>query len=119
MPTDSANAHKFTSSILQAVILDAEAFFTKTPVSSFPPAERFEGGGVYALYYKGNFKLYKAISLKTIKEDSLPIYVGKAVPAGWRTARAATTSGTPLFSRIREHFRNIQQVENLSPPDYK
>ncbi len=119
MPTDSANAHKFTSSILQAVILDAEAFFTKTPVSSFPPAERFEGGGVYALYYKGNFKLYKAISLKTIKEDSLPIYVGKAVPAGWRTARAATTSGTPLFSRIREHFRNIQQVENLSPPDFK
>ncbi|MGO9019201.1 MAG: Eco29kI family restriction endonuclease [Syntrophobacteraceae bacterium] len=119
MTKDYTNAHRFTSSVLQAIIHDARAFFTKTPVSSFPPDEKFEGGGVYALYYKGNFKLYKAISLTTIKEESLPIYVGKAVPAGWRTARINTTSRTPLFSRIREHFRNIKQVENLSPTDFK
>jgi len=119
MPRDSTNAHRFTSSVLQAIIHDAGAFFAKTPVSSFPPLERFEGGGVYALYYKGNFELYKAISLPTVEEESLPIYVGKAVPAGWRTARIDSTSGTPLFSRIREHFRNIQQVENLSSNDFK
>jgi hypothetical protein len=119
MSKNSTNAHRFTSSILQEIIHDAEVFFTRTPVSSFPPDERFECGGVYALYYTGDFELYKAISLTTIEEESLPIYVGKAVPAGWRTARADITSGTPLFSRIREHFRNIQQVENLSPNDFK
>lgn len=119
MPKVSANVHRFTSSVLQAIVHDAEAFFTRTPVSLFPPDERFEGGGVYALYYKGNFKLYKAISLTTIKEESLPIYIGKAVPAGWRTARVNSTSRGPLFSRISEHFRNIQQAENLSSKDFK
>lgn len=119
MPKDSANAHRFTSSVLPRIIRDAEAFFTRTPVSVFPPAEKFEGGGVYALYYNGNFKLYKAISLTTIEEESLPIYVGKAVPAGWRTARINTTSRRPLFSRIREHFRNIHQAANLSPNNFK
>ena len=46
---------------------------------------------------QGDFDLYKAISLTTIEEESLPIYVGKAVPAGWRTARVTTTSRKPLF----------------------
>jgi hypothetical protein len=119
MSKNSTNAHRFTSSILQEIIHDAEAFFIKTPVSPFPPAERFEGGGVYALYYLGNFELYKALSLTTIEEGSLPIYVGKAVPAGWRTARVTTTSKMFLFSRIREHFRNIRQAENLSTNDFK
>jgi len=81
MSKNRTNAHRFASSILQEIMHDAEIFFTKTPVSSFPPPERFEGGGVYALYYQGNFELYKAISLATIEEESLPIYVGKAVPA--------------------------------------
>lgn len=114
-----ADANRFKSSVLQAVINEAEAFFIKTPVSPFPPSEPFEGGGVYALYYSGDFKLYRAISVKTVKKESLPIYVGKAVPAGWRTARITTTSKTPLYNRIREHFRNIEQAENLSPEDFK
>ncbi len=119
MSKDKTNAHRFTSSILQAIIHDAEAFFAGMPVSLFPPTERFEGGGIYALYYKGDFELYRAISLATIEEDSLPIYVGKAVPAGWRTARVNTTSRTPLFNSIREHSRNIQQAENLSPNNFR
>jgi hypothetical protein len=114
-----ANPHKFKSSVLQVVINEAEAFFVRTPLSLFPPSVPFEGGGDYALYYSGDFDLYKAISVRTIKKESLPIYVGKAVPSGWRTARIMTTSKTPLYNRIREHFRNIQQTENLSPKDFK
>lgn len=119
MQKHGISAHRFKSSVLQSIINDAEAFFTKTPVSLFPPAEPFEGGGVYALYYSGDFDLYRAISIRTIKSKSLPIYVGKAVPSGWRTARITTISGTPLYNRIREHFRNIEQVENLSANDFK
>jgi len=119
MPEDRASAHRFISSVLREIINEAVEFFTKTAVSSFPPAERFEGGGVYALYYMGDFELYKMISLKGIEEKSLPIYVGKAVPPGWRTARVTTTSSASLFSRIREHFRNIEDVNNLSVKDFK
>ncbi len=119
MQKGGVNAHRFKSSVLQSIINDAEAFFIKTPVSLFPPAEPFEGGGVYALYYSGDFDLYKTISVKAIKKESLPIYVGKAVPSGWRTARITTTGKTPLYNRIREHFRNIQQAENLSVNHFK
>src|ERR1700693_2811640 len=35
--------------------------------------ERFYGSGVYAIYYKGNFPAYRAISKR-----EHPIYVGKA-----------------------------------------
>jgi hypothetical protein len=114
-----ANAHRFKSAVLQSIIFEAEAFFIKTPLSLFPPDEPFEGGGVYALYYFGDFDLYKAISVKTIKKESPPIYVGKAVPPGWRTARITATAKTPLYGRIREHLRNIQQTQNLSVNDFK
>jgi hypothetical protein len=107
------------SSVLRGIIDDAVAFFSKTPLSLFPPVEKFEGGGVYALYYEGIFELYKTLSGITVKEEALPIYVGKAVPPGWRTARVETTGKTPLLSRIREHSRNIEQVESLSVKDFK
>lgn len=114
MPENSNKAHRFVSSVLQGIIDDAVAFFLKTPMSLFPPGERFEGPGVYALYYVGDFELYKALPGLTVEGEALPIYVGKAVPPGWRTARVETTGKTPLLSRIREHSRNIQQVNNLS-----
>lgn len=87
MQEHGIKAHRFKSSVLESIIHEAESFFSKMPLSSFPPTEPFEGGGVYALYYYGDFDLYKAISIRTIKNESLPIYVGKAVPSGWRTAR--------------------------------
>jgi hypothetical protein len=119
MPENGASVHRFTSPILQGIIKEAEKYFTKTPASSFPPTESFEGGGVYALYYTGDFEHYRALSLAAIEEESTPIYVGKAVPPGWRTARSTTTSKRSLFNRIREHFRNIEAVENLSTDDFK
>ena len=119
MPENSISVHKFTSPVLQGIINDAEKFFTKTPVSLFPPPKSFKGGGVYALYYMGDFELYRTLSLTTIEEESLPIYVGKAVPPGWRMGRATTTDKSSLFNRIREHSRNIQQAENLSANDFK
>jgi hypothetical protein len=119
MPRNSTEKHKFVSSLLHAIIDDAVKFFSTTPVSLFPPGERFEGGGVYALYYQGDCELYKAFSGLTVKGEPWPIYVGKAVPPGWRTARAEAKGKTPLLRRIREHSRNIEQAENLSVEDFK
>ena len=47
---------------------------------------------------------------------SVPIYVGKAVPRGWRQARIENLSAKKSYelnSRLREHSRSIQQTETL------
>ncbi|GAB4544646.1 MAG: hypothetical protein Kow0063_38440 [Anaerolineae bacterium] len=48
-----------------------------------------------------------------------PIYVGKAVPWGWRTARVADSDAPALYQRLREHARSIQQAQNLEIDDFR
>ena len=54
------------------------------PVVNLPP-EPFLGAGVYAIYYAGSFAPYQQIA-RSNRDGSyvVPIYVGKAVPAGAR-----------------------------------
>ncbi len=49
--------HIFQSASLIALIDEAVESMINTPMVSVPPEERFSGGGVYALYYKGAFPL--------------------------------------------------------------
>ncbi len=85
-------------------------------MESLPPAETFAGGGVYALYYKGDFPLYKKIYNK--KKD-LPIYVGKAVLPGWRQGRNTAKENDPaLCRRLNEHSRSINAASNLELTDF-
>jgi hypothetical protein len=44
----------------------------------------FDGAGIYAIYYKGNFPLYVKISTKNKTGFVQPIYAGKAIPEGGR-----------------------------------
>lgn len=87
-----------------------------TPMESLPPSEKFAGGGVYALYYTGDFPLYS----KVYKQNSdLPIYVGKAVLPGWRQGRGATKESSPaLYRRLNEHTRSIEAATNLEVSDF-
>src|SRR5271155_4761139 len=52
------------------------------PHEQLPPAIRFAGGGVYALYYRGDFAPYARICNQ---DCTVPIYVGKATPTATRT----------------------------------
>lgn len=55
------------------------------PVVPLPPAEQFGGAGIYAIYYTGNHPIYDTIAQANRNDMfKLPIYVGKAVPAGSR-----------------------------------
>lgn len=63
--------------------------------------ERFYGSGVYAIYYKGKFPAYAAISKR-----EHPIYVGKADPAD-PSSKTAREQGDKLSSRLNEHRKNI------------
>ena len=112
--------HTFRSPKFKSVVQEAIKFFAGTPVHPLPPADRFFSGGVYALYYVGNFKLYRHIAALNSTSLSQPIYVGKAVPPGWRTARAASSAEiTSLRGRLREHARNIGQVKNVDVASFR
>jgi len=111
--------HVFNSPKLTAVVNEAVEFFAKTPNHILPPSERFLGGGVYALYYKGHFKPYTEITKRNQRSCELPIYVGKAVPPGWRTARINVSESPDLYRRLSEHTRSIMQTPNLEITDFR
>ncbi len=66
----------------------------------------FYGSGVYAIYYTGDFKLYKPIS-----STETPIYVGQAAPAT-NTARTPMEQGDRLARRLAEHAKNIARASS-------
>lgn len=111
--------HIFKSPKIHTVINEAIAFLNQTPIHQLPPPETFIGTGVYSLYYLGNFGLYKKIADANIIECIHPIYIGKAVPKGWRTARAGSEDDATLAQRLREHARSIKQGSGLDIKDFK
>ena len=82
---------------------------------SLPPSETFEGAGVYAVYYHGDFEGYDTI----VNTDPLPpIYVGKAVPAGARKGGSRVSGGCELHQRLKQHSKSIAQAKNIQLEDF-
>ncbi|NLV26842.1 MAG: Eco29kI family restriction endonuclease [Methanomicrobiales archaeon] len=109
--------HQYKSPTFKGIVEDAISFLEKTPSLELPPDTQFEGSGVYALYYFGNFQLYQD-NIKKDSEELIPIYVGKAVPSGWRTARNSSSTQSSLSRRLREHARSIESTTNLNVDDF-
>jgi len=108
--------HIFNSKSFVELIEEAIDFFIQSPSEQLPPDEKFPGGGVYALYYSGDFQDYEVIFKR---DPDVPIYVGKAVLPGWRQARSTVKEGaTSLYSRLREHSRSIDAATNLDLSDF-
>ncbi|WP_310628040.1 Eco29kI family restriction endonuclease [Limnohabitans sp.] len=108
--------HVYHNEAFAELVKDAVRFFNGTPVHSLPPPERFLGTGVYALYYTGNNSLYKRYKELNRLSYDYPIYVGKAVPEGWRQSRVSDstdTQSTELYRRLREHSRSISVGDGL------
>lgn len=103
--------HIFRSPQLQELMLDALRFFNGTPVHNLPPATKFGGSGVYAIYYTGDFPLYQKVSASNRTSYSLPIYVGKAIPSGGRKGlKKSADNEDSLHKRLREHTTSIHQA---------
>ena len=113
--------HVYRNDEFSEILKDAVRFFHGTPVFPIPPPEPFIGSGVYAFYYIGKTGIYAKYG-KEINRTAynVPIYVGKAVPDGWRQSRNVGTAGakTKLFSRIKEHVKSIQATHSLSVVDF-
>ena len=75
--------------------------------------EDFYGSGVYAIYYRGQFKEYSRISA-----TETPIYVGKADPAVGN-ARDPIEQGDRLSRRLKDHKNSISKPKNLDVSDFE
>ncbi len=92
-----------------------QEFLSQHP-ARLPPDHVFPGAGVYALYYSGDFALYAPIVGRRLEgKYEIPIYVGKAVPKGSRKGGGfdSDQTGTPLYSRLKQHSRSIELATNL------
>lgn len=76
----------------------------KTPLENL---ERFYGSGIYAIYYDGDFPIYRPI-----RGTETPIYVGKADPK-LDHATTPKEQGERLSVRLRDHRRSINNAKNL------
>jgi len=96
----------------------AEAMLERFPVP-LGGVPRFDGAGVYAIYYTGDFPLYEPIAAAN-RDDQWrwPIYVGKAIPAGGRKGATSDAEVRSLVARLREHASSIRAVENLNIDDF-
>ena len=83
------------------------------PSSALPPADPFNGAGVYTIHYGGSFPVYAAMS------DEEPIYVGKADWPGKRQGRVAAKQTSPAYRRLSEHAASIEKVQNLDLTDFR
>src|SRR5688500_18317266 len=76
-----------------------------TPLGAVP---RFQGAGLYVIYYTGDFPAYQMIAERNRDNKfEQPIYVGKAIPKGGRKGGLIVadpqkpTKGTVLSSRLK------------------
>lgn len=110
--------HVFHSEAFAEIIKDTIRFFNGTPVHLLPPPESFIGTGVYALYYIGKSEYYKHLYELNRLNFIQPIYIGKAVPRGWRQARIQQSSNE-LYNRLCDHQNSIRQANNLNLEDFR
>lgn len=94
----------------------------KMPLVSMKDLQRFEGAGVYALYYSGTLEIYKPLLESLATESARPIYVGKAIPEGGRIGGLRGPDAGPtyaLFNRLKKHAGKIDLANNISSADFK
>ncbi len=113
--------HVFHSPEFEEIIKDTIRFFNGTPVHKLPPPERFSGTGVYALYYIGKNAYYTSLYEKNRLAFAQPIYVGKAVPSGWRQSKNVAegiSTKAELYNRLKDHTKSIEAAKNLILEDF-
>lgn len=113
--------HVYKNDAFVELVKDAVRFFNGTPVHTLPPPESFLGTGVYALYYIGKNQIYKRYAELNRLSYQYPIYVGKAVPKGWRQGRVSDNSikqSRELYSRLTEHSRSIALGSGLDGKEF-
>jgi Eco29kI restriction endonuclease len=83
---------------LRALAQNIEFALPLREPTELPPPGQFDGAGIYAIYYQGNFSLYKPISSPECK---VPIYVGRALPKGARQGKVGIGEPRQVLADFR------------------
>ena len=112
----STQEHPFNPLDRIALARSIEYELLSRPCVSLPP-DPFEGAGVYAIYYTGDFPPYAPTSSP---ECERPIYVGKAVPPGSRRGGFLEAApGRALYNRLKDHADSMEAATNLDLRDFR
>lgn len=88
-----------------------------TPLAALP---RFEGAGIYAIYYNGPHPAYEPlVTANADLTEPHPIYVGKATPKGGRKGLVSPEASTALRARLGQHAKSIEDSANLELEDFQ
>ena len=98
-----------------------QALLTSPVRSMEDPLAKFDGAGIYALYYTGTLPLYQ--KLTEANRDGRfgwPIYVGRVYPPGARKGAIDIDDdhGPCMWRRLKDHRNSIAAVDNLSVEDF-
>ena len=96
-------------------------------IGPLPPGEKFIAAGIYAIYYDGPFKAYARLVGKNrtaakFGSAQIPIYIGKAVPAGARKGGfgLGASPGLVLYNRLCEHADSVREAKStLKPGEFR
>jgi len=93
----------------------AEALLDR-PLDSLANIATFDGAGIYAIYYSGQFAPYRLMSERNETAFEWPVYIGKVIPSGGRKGAAIVSniSGQYLWKRLREHADSVRAATNLN-----
>ncbi|PRZ12926.1 Eco29kI family restriction endonuclease [Nesterenkonia sandarakina] len=93
------------------------------PVTPLVNLRRFDGAGVYALYYTGDHPAYELLAkMNREHPGSWAIYIGKAEAENNRKGdpdQALKPVGPKLFSRTQKHRKSIEAAINLAVADFQ
>lgn len=112
-PYNPLDKHNLGNNVAEALL--------RSEVHSLGDLSRFQGAGVYSIYYTGDFSSYTPLSEQNKNNlFKMPIYVGKAVSAGARKGNFGLDEepGTALYQRLREHADSIARATNLELADF-
>lgn len=117
MPEDYAPYNPLDYDNLGHNVADALLARPSLALNSLTP---FKGAGIYALYYSGPFELYSPLAkLNRDGNFAVPIYTGKAIPAGARKGgRLTEARGFPLYKRLVELTVSLGHATNLEVADF-
>ena len=106
LPLDYLPAHydpMGTENVTSAICQELERQPLLSLQSEIP---RFDGSGLYAIYYQGTtLALYARL-----KDHKIPVYVGQAQSHNSATGMA-TRDTSPLWRRVRDHRRSIEGAD--------
>ncbi|KPK61841.1 MAG: hypothetical protein AMK73_07565 [Planctomycetes bacterium SM23_32] len=109
-PFDPLTYENIAGSVVRTVL--------ETEPQALAGIPRFEGAGIYALYYLGPPEMYAPIADPGC---AVPIYAGSANPPGSRIGGDALSPEVRpvLHARLGEHRRSIDQAGNLEVDQFK